>query len=398
MIRMKPGKLKPMVLVRDPLRNWELKWVTTVENPEKPGQILWVKYMEALSEDDLDIPPLSEKMKEMKKTASRILSTRGTKTDQWVCGICNQWDDHWPPTCPYTDDPTLTHFTTAQLIQAQGSNAEEPKYNAADCLAQASKKSGNVYSHWQCRICGKIDDHWPPMCPYKCIYPDFAEYSDSASATGKSTFQMPESFTKGGDVMFCGICGARDHIPKTCYFKRCVKLFTGTPPPVKTIDVRPSSPERKFTWSTDFLVVPEEFLHTSMYQWVKPSGDVDEEFFASPAEMVEYIMEANKKSKPTGSMAEKPVVVGGAFTSPRRPLEYCRICCKYIDHCDITCSYLEYVPPGATVGPGCLVVCSVCGSEKCDECRAQRVAPLYCLICGTKFDHLERDCPLKTWY
>ncbi|XP_040373627.1 uncharacterized protein LOC121052503 [Rosa chinensis] len=45
-------------IVTDPLNNWEEKWVTTVENPEKPGQILWVKYMEGMSEGDLDVPPL----------------------------------------------------------------------------------------------------------------------------------------------------------------------------------------------------------------------------------------------------------------------------------------------------------------------------------------------------
>lgn len=62
-----------------------------------------------------------EKLKEMKKTASRILSTRGTKTDQWMCGVCYQWDDHWPPTCPYTDDPTRPrpHSKTAKLIQSK---------------------------------------------------------------------------------------------------------------------------------------------------------------------------------------------------------------------------------------------------------------------------------------
>ncbi|KAM5569031.1 hypothetical protein ABKV19_016517 [Rosa sericea] len=121
MIRMRPGKLKPKVLVGDPLRKGEKIWVTTVENPEKPGQILWVKYMEALSEDDLDIPPLSEKMKETREAAARFLSTRGTKTDEWMCGVCYQWDDHWPPTCPYTDtdDPRVPHSKTAKLIQSK---------------------------------------------------------------------------------------------------------------------------------------------------------------------------------------------------------------------------------------------------------------------------------------
>lgn len=78
----------------------------------------------------------------------------------------------------------------------------------------------------------------------------------------------------------------------------------------------------------------------------------------------------------------------------------CRICFK--EHGPL-CSYFDYVPPGATVGPGYSVICHRCchyismPSWICNNCggkiSAGKVIIMHCIICKSNYQHESADCP-----
>ena len=64
-------KSKPLVLVRDPLANSNdaEKLLTTIENPEKPGELIWVEFTGEVSEEDR-----TRKLESARKSASKLPS------------------------------------------------------------------------------------------------------------------------------------------------------------------------------------------------------------------------------------------------------------------------------------------------------------------------------------
>lgn len=233
------------------------------------------------------------------------------------------------------------------------------------------------------------------MCPYRFLHSIFDIYRGNGAGT--STY-VPLGPAKGGDV-FCRICGRMDHSAAICRHKHLVREFIGTPPPTVTIakdeSPKPCSP-KPCLLSSDYLVVPDIFDHVGREKEREASGGGLEqvEFFNSLGEMVYFIREANKKSTQTGkSMAERPIVVGGAFNQRLHHLEYCIMCCKYTNHPGFLCPYNQFVPTGETVGPGCVLVCCLCGTEDCHMHQQRRAAPMTCSYCGAFYDHLTRDCP-----
>lgn len=224
------------------------------------------------------------------------------------------------------------------------------------------------------------------MCPYRYLNSIFDIYRGNRAKEGDVT-----------DV-FCRICGGMDHASAICRHKHLVREFIGTRPPIITIakddTPRPCSP-RPSLLSSDYLVVPDIYDHVGREREAAAAGLEQVEFFNSLGEVIHFIREANKKSTQTGkSMAERPIVVGGAFN--RRLLdhfEYCIMCCKYTNHPASLCPYKQFVQTGEKVGPGCVLVCCFCGIEDCHMHQPRRAAPMTCFDCGAFFDHRTRDCP-----
>ncbi|XP_062016609.1 uncharacterized protein LOC133733017 [Rosa rugosa] len=71
----------------------------------------------------------------------------------------------------------------------------------------------------------------------------------------------------------------------------------------------------------------------------------------------------------------------------------CQICLKADDHMSLHCPYLDYVPEGASVGPGVELVCRGCGlKDKHPGMNWSKRAILKsCFICAS--DHWGTDCP-----
>ncbi|KAM5587717.1 hypothetical protein ABKV19_006252 [Rosa sericea] len=71
----------------------------------------------------------------------------------------------------------------------------------------------------------------------------------------------------------------------------------------------------------------------------------------------------------------------------------CKICLKADDHMSLHCPYLDYVPEGASVGPGVELVCRGCGlKDKHPGMNWTKRAILKsCFICAS--DHWGTDCP-----
>lgn len=378
------GQPRPRVLVRFPEKPLEFIWVTAIEHPEQPGATLWVEE-EELEYSNSDIEPVG-RAAELKKSADAYFASIGTKNDSWTCMICGQWDDHWPPMCP---NKHLCPELELQPIMGPSCGNHTPA--AGDSLVDVD--------HWQCRICGEMDNHWPALCPYRYLNSIFDIYRGNRAGT--STYVPPGlGPAKGGDV-FCRICGGMDHAPAICKHKHLVKEFKGTPPPIVTISKdntpEPSSP-RPCLLSSDYLVVPDIFDHVGGEREAAGGGLEQVEFFNSLGEMIHFIREANKKSKQTGkSMAERPIVVGGAVNRRLHQFEYCIVCCKYTDHPCFLCPYKQFVPPGEKVGPGCVLVCCLCGTEDCRMHQQRRAAPIVCFVCGAMFDHRTGDCTHSCW-
>ncbi|XP_040362307.1 uncharacterized protein LOC112164460 isoform X2 [Rosa chinensis] len=68
----------------------------------------------------------------------------------------------------------------------------------------------------------------------------------------------------------------------------------------------------------------------------------------------------------------------------------CEICFKAGDHISLYCPYRDYVPEGASVGPGVELVCRNCGLPD-QHPGAKRAIRKSCFICAS--DHWGTDCP-----
>ena len=95
-------------------------------------------------------------------------------------------------------------------------------------------------------------------------------------------------------------------------------------------------------------------------------------------------------------MSNEPKTARVTFTLPYRPCDICSM-----DHPDSRCSYWDYVPQGATVGPGYEVMCGGCCSDfvvdkwVCSFCGGKRgkVFFKHCSICNTNGQHSTDECP-----
>ncbi|KAK9945174.1 hypothetical protein M0R45_010702 [Rubus argutus] len=83
----------------------------------------------------------------------------------------------------------------------------------------------------------------------------------------------------------------------------------------------------------------------------------------------------SNKPKSLKAMSNEPKTARVTFTLPYRPCDICSM-----DHPDSRCSYWDYVPQGATVGPGYEVMCGGCCSDfvvdkwhSTDECPEDQV-------------------------
>ncbi|XP_004293866.1 PREDICTED: uncharacterized protein LOC101295311 [Fragaria vesca subsp. vesca] len=75
--------------------------------------------------------------------------------------------------------------------------------------------------------------------------------------------------------------------------------------------------------------------------------------------------------------------------------EKCLYCTK-LGHGTAYCSYMYRVPKNAPVGPGCDLVCRLCGSPFSGTCCGQdegRAILKECLTCASYGDHWPRQCP-----
>ncbi|PQQ01137.1 uncharacterized protein Pyn_23115 [Prunus yedoensis var. nudiflora] len=72
----------------------------------------------------------------------------------------------------------------------------------------------------------------------------------------------------------------------------------------------------------------------------------------------------------------------------------CRRCLKQ-DHAASFCPYENYVPKGAKVGPGYIIVCKCCGEEggHDDENWVGVAIPRMCWNCRSSGEHSTKDCP-----
>lgn len=72
----------------------------------------------------------------------------------------------------------------------------------------------------------------------------------------------------------------------------------------------------------------------------------------------------------------------------------CRRCLKQ-DHAAAFCPYKNYVPKGAKVGPGYMIVCKCCREEggHDDENWVGLAVPRRCWNCRSSGEHSTKDCP-----
>ncbi|KAL6272236.1 hypothetical protein ACE6H2_022928 [Prunus campanulata] len=77
----------------------------------------------------------------------------------------------------------------------------------------------------------------------------------------------------------------------------------------------------------------------------------------------------------------------------------CRMCLKQ-DHAAGFCPYQNYVPKGAKVGPGYMIVCKCCGEEggHDDENWVGLAIPRMCWNCRSSGEHSTKDCPKEPVY
>ncbi|KAL6213100.1 hypothetical protein ACLB2K_012547 [Fragaria x ananassa] len=81
------------------------------------------------------------------------------------------------------------------------------------------------------------------------------------------------------------------------------------------------------------------------------------------------------------------------FVESQKSTWTCNICLKTGDHMSLECPYLDYVPEGASVGPGVEIYCKGCtfkGKHDNTNC-VKRAYRMQCCICGA--GHWATDCP-----
>ncbi|KAL6219208.1 hypothetical protein ACLB2K_012414 [Fragaria x ananassa] len=81
------------------------------------------------------------------------------------------------------------------------------------------------------------------------------------------------------------------------------------------------------------------------------------------------------------------------FVDSQKSTWTCKICLKTGEHMSLECPYLDYVPEGASVGPGVEIYCKGCtfkGKHDNTNC-VKRAYRMQCCICGA--GHWATDCP-----